>query len=312
MADPARDISGFVEELILTGVYAETLPLIDELAAAAKAPAAVAPEACRKAIESVGRSTALAEAAVGLGDQTAEEYDDFTRLVCAVGPATVPGLLPAYGREDGSAGGERAARLLVRLGVPALPAVAAAIDDPRWFVQRDLARVLGQIGTPAAVPPLQTLVRRPDGRIMRAAVTALAGIDDRAAGRALHMALKAATGETRAAVITALVGLKNTRVVPLLVQMLQEGQPFGSEHPLVLDMLAALGALQDDRATAAIAAMARQRRWLAWRKTAGLRHASLHALVRIGTDKARAALADLARTGDLFLQRQIRRTMRES
>jgi HEAT repeat protein len=143
---------------------------------------------------------------------------------------------------------------------------------------------------------------------MRAAVAALAGIDDPAAARALHTVLRAAAGEARTAVITALSTLKNPRVVPLLTRLLQDCEPFAAEHLLVLDMLAALGFLRDDRAVASIAGLARRRRWLAWRKTTRLRRSSLVALARIGSPKSQAALDDLARTGDFFLKRMARRT----
>jgi hypothetical protein len=310
MAETARDMAGFVEELLLTGVYAEALPVIDALNEAAKRPKAVAPAACREAVGAVARSTAFGEAAAGLTDQSAQEFDAFTRLVAAIGPVAVPALLSAYGRDDSGPAGERVSKILIALGPPAIPAIAELLDEPRWFIQRDLATVLGAIGTGAAVSPLQSLLRRTDPRVMRAAVAALAGIDDPAAGRALHTVLRAAAGEARAAVITALSGLKHPRVVPLLTRILQESEPFGAEHPLVLDMMSALSVMRDDRAVPPIAAIARHRRWLAWGKTTRLRQSALAALARIGSPKSQAAVDDLARTGDFFLKRMARRTVK--
>lgn len=309
LAETARDMTGFVEELLLTGVYDEALPLIQALNEAAKRPQAMAPDACRDAVAAVGRSTAFGEAAAGLSDQSTQEFEAFTRLVSAIGPVCVPGLLSAYGRDETGPAGERVSKILTTLGAPAIPAIAALLEDPRWFVQRDLAAVLGAIGTAAAVPPLQSLLRRTDPRVMRAAVAALAGIDDPAAGRALHTVLRAAAGEARAAVITALSSLKHPRVVPLLTRILHDCEPFAAEHPLVLDMLAALGFLRDDRAVPSIVAIAKRRRWLAWGKTTRLRQSSLAALVRIASPKAQAALDDLARSGDFFLKRMARRAM---
>ena len=191
----------------------------------------------------------------------------------------------------------------MKLGPPAIAPLTAAIEHPKWFVQREIARVLGQIGTGAAVAPLQSLLRGTDFRVMQTAVAALARIDDPAAARALHTVLKATTGEARAAVIAALVGLKDARVVPMLGRILQDSRPFGADFALVLETLGALAAIRDDRALALIVAIARQRRWLAWGKTRQLREASLRTLVRIGTPKAQQAIDDLARTGDYFLRR---------
>ena len=50
-------------------------------------------------------------------------------------------------------------------------------------------------------------------------------------------------GDARAAVISSLTGLKDARVVPMLVRVLQDSDPFGDEFTLILDTLAALAAL---------------------------------------------------------------------
>lgn len=303
MAETARDMAAFVEELLLAGAFADAVPVVGELQAAATRQPGLAPDACRRALDGLGASSALAEAATGLADQSKDEFASFEAVVRGIGAASVPALVSACEHEDGGTATERASALLVKLGPAALPGLAAAVDDKRWFVQRELARVLGQIGTAAAVPPLQALLRRTDVRVMHEAVSAMARIDDPAAARAMHMVLKATSGEARAAVIAALVGLKDPRVVPMLGRILDDSDPFGDDFSIVLDTLAALASFRDDRALAQIAATARRRKWLAWARTTQLREASLRALARIGTAKARQTLEALAQTGDFFLRR---------
>ena len=310
MAETARDMMAFVEELLLAGAYAEAVPVVTELNAAITRKPALAPDGCRRALDGLGTSSALAESAVGLADLSNAECTSFGTVVLAVGAPAVPALLGAFQKESGGLAAERASTLLAKLGPAAIPGLAAAIDDQRWFVQRELARLLGQIGTAAAVPPLQALLRRTDVRVLQEAVSALARIDDPAAGRALHMVLKATAGDARAAVISALVGLKDPRVVPMLARVLDDCEPFGEDLSMVVETLDALASFRDDRALSKIAAMARRRQWLAWGKTRRLREASLRALARIGTPKARHTLDDLATTGDFFLRRMAAATSR--
>jgi HEAT repeat protein len=111
-------------------------------------------------------------------------------------------------------------------------------------------------------------------------------------------------------VIAALVDLKDPRVVPMLGRVLDDSDPFGDDLSMVIETLGALASFRDDRALSQIAAMARRRQWLAWGKTRRLREASLRALARIGTPKARQTLDDLAKTGDFFLRRQAAATTR--
>jgi HEAT repeats len=301
MAETTRDIAAFVEDLMLAGAFGEGVPLVDALAEAATLD--LSPGACQSAIEGLGVSSPFVEAVAGIGEQTPEEFAEFERLVRAIGPSTVDALLGALHRENAGASTARMAEVIVRMGAVTIPRLAAMIDDKRWFVQCEIASLLGRIGTPAAVAPLQTLLRRTDLRVMRAAVAALAQVDDPAAARALHTVLRAATGPARAAVIETLVGLKDPLVVPMLVRILQDSKPFGEDHPLVLDTLGALGAMRNDRALNQIKDVARARRWLSWVKTRRLRTAAVHALLGIGTPKAQQAIDDLARNGDFFLRR---------
>lgn len=307
LADTARDMGAFAEELIMAGAFDEAVPVIEELAAAAVKKPPLAPDACRASIDGVARSSAVAESASAIGDQTAQEHRHFERLVLALGCATVTALVAAYQREDNGAATERVTNLLVKLGPPAIPGIAAIVDEQRWVGQREIAKVLGQIGTAAAVPPLQGMLRRNDSRVLPAAVSAIARIDDPAAARALHNVMRSATGDARAAVISALVALKHIKVVPLLMRVVSDSDPFGNEHQLVLDTLAAIASLQDDRAIPPVVTLARQRRWLSWGKTKRLREASLRALARIGSAKSHAAVDDLRRTGDYFLRRMAAR-----
>ena len=311
MAETARDMGAFVEELLLAGAYGECQPVVDELVAAVKRKPAIAPGACQQAIDSIGASAALGEAAGALADQSADEFAAFEKLVRTIGPAAIASIMSSYHREDGLAT-ERATQVLGRMGAAAIPHLTPGIDDPRWFVQREIARALGKIGGTAAVAPLQTLLRRGDPRVLQSAVSSLAVIDDPSATRALHTVLRAATGEARAAVISALTGMKDPRIVPMLTRIVQECDPFSDDYPLLQETLAALGTLRDERAIQPIAALARQKRWLSWGRTAKLRGACLRTLQRIGTAKARAAITDLAQTGDFFLKRQAAAVARET
>src|SRR6185295_18539811 len=164
MGETARDIAGFVEDLILAGAFSEGVPVVNALSEAARGK--LSPDACREAMDGLGTSPAFKEAAATLAEQSAEEFAEFGKLSRAIGAATVTGLLAAYEREDGGGASERASAIIVSLGTRAIPLLAHAVEDQRWFVQREVARILGQLGTPAAVPPLQTLLRRTDLRVM--------------------------------------------------------------------------------------------------------------------------------------------------
>jgi HEAT repeat protein len=114
--------------------------------------------------------------------------------------------------------------------------------------------------------------------------------------------LRAATGDQRRAVVDALVAQRDARVVPVLVRIVEESQPFGADHAIVLDALGALTLVGDDQAVPALAALMRKKRLFARKKTRALKAQSLAALRGIGTPAAEHAIEDAARTGDRMLR----------
>src|SRR6185295_8272081 len=148
-------------------------------------------------------------------------------IVATIGPAAIEALKPMVMSEEQTPGFERAAAMVVAFRRPAITRLAPLTEDPRWFVQRNAALLLGRIADADAVPLLQPLLRKGDPRVARVAVSALGAIPDAAAARAIHTILRAATGEVRAAVIDALVADRDARVVPMLARIIGESEPLG-------------------------------------------------------------------------------------
>jgi len=172
--------------------------------------------------------------------------------------------------------------------------------------RRNGADLLGTIGAADGVPLLQPLLRSRDPRVARAAVRALSRIDDPAAARTLQTVMRAAAGAVRQALVAALVAERDQRVVPLLLRVLSDSQPFGRDHVVVLDALEALAVLGDDRAVDEVARLVRRRRWFARRRVRALTRAGLRTLKAIETDRARTALHLAATRGDRLLRRLAR------
>jgi hypothetical protein len=137
-------------------------------------------------------------------------------------------------------------------------------------------------------------------------VRALAGIKDPSAARAVHTALRAATGDQRRAVVEALVSERDARVVPVLVRIVEESDPFGADHPIVLETVGALSRLGDDQAVPVLSALMRRRKLLAPRKGKALKETSLAALRAIQTPAAARAIDEAARSGDRMLRKLAR------
>ncbi len=302
-AEIATDMEALSEDLLMAGAYGDTEAVTKALAARAETPGAMGRDACRGALDQLGESISMRETIALLDDIDEAGWRGISAIVATVGVSSVEGLKSMAAGEHETIGSKRATDTIVGFGRPAVSRLASLVSDTRWFAQCAAARMLGTIGSPEAVPLLQPLLRKNDARVARAAVASLARIDDPAAARAIHTVLRSATGTLRRAVIDALVADRDPRVVPMLIRLVAESQPFGKDYEIVVETLEAMGTVGSDQAVPTLSTVSLQRRWLGRRKLKVMKEKAVDALVRIGGDKADAALAEAASTGDRMVKK---------
>ena len=302
----ARDVAALGEDLLLSGDYESALLVTRALAREAADSASIACDGSRLALDALAQTPAFVETVELLGDMTDAEAQLFRDVCEQIGPASVDGLRRLLEIEAETMARTRAAATIRLFGANGASRLAPLVSSDRWYTQRNAADVLGEIGCPEAVPLLQPLLRGTDPRVLQSAVRALCHIDDPTAARAVHTVLRAATGDHRRAVVAALVAERDARVVPVLVRILTESSPLGSDHQIVLETLNALGTVGDDQAVTPVASLMRRRSWFYRRRMRAVKTASLQALRGIGTAAAHQALADAATHGDRMLRRLAR------
>lgn len=302
----ARDVAALCEDLLLAGDYEAAVMVTRALSTQASDRAAVTSEGSRVALDGLTRTAAFVEAVELLGDMETREADRFQAVCVHIGPAATDALRGLLEVEALTAGRSRATAVIRTYGGRAATRLSPLVSSPQWYTQRNAADVLGELRSAESVPLLQPLLRGSDPRVTLAAVRALSNIDDPAAARAVHTVLRAAAGEQRQAVIAALVAERDRRVVPLLVRILNESEPLGADHAIVIETLGAIGQIGGDEAVPHVAAVMRHRRWLARKKVRTLKQASLDALRAVGSPAAEAAITDAAAHGDRLLRKLAR------
>jgi HEAT repeat protein len=299
----ARDAVAMAEELLTGRDYESALQVVTSLAGLASAGSAAAAAGSRSALDSFVMSPPFRQAAAQLGEMSDDGAQAFAQTCLAIGPACTEALRDQLGAAAMTPGRIRAASILRAFGARAVARLAPLVVTGDWSAQRACAELLGEIGAPEGVPLLQSLLRSRDARVIRAGVHALLTIGDHSSARALHAALRNDNTDQRRAVITAIVAEHDARVVPILVQILQELDPFGSEHLVVLDTIVAIAQIGDDQAVPALASLMRRRKLLDAKKSAAVARLSMHALRAIQTPAATRALQEAVAGGDRLLRR---------
>jgi HEAT repeat protein len=297
------DMTALAEDLLMSCDYAQARDVAAALNEATNNEAFIARAACREALTSLSLSAAMHETVVMLGDLEKEQLPVFAELCHLAGPPVVATLGMTLKIADRTPARRRAADIIISFGAAAVQRLAPIADDERSYVQCNVCEIFGRIASANAVPFLQPLLRKNDPKVTRAAISALANIDDPAAARAIHTVLRTCTGEQRQAVIEALVAERDARVVPMLVRILEESEPLGKDHSVVLDTLGALKVVHTDKAVRPIDEVMRRKRWFARRRSRALKNRAVEALASIGTDASKEALLQAAKDGDRVLRK---------
>jgi hypothetical protein len=95
------------------------------------------------------------------------------------------------------------------------------------------------------------------------------------------------------------------------VRVLDESDPLGADHDVVIEALGALATVGSDAAVPTLAALARRRAWFGRAKLRTLKERAVGALVAIGTPRAEQALAEARQTGDRMLKKIVSRVQKD-
>jgi len=169
-----------------------------------------------------------------------------------------------------------------------------ALEHREWFVVRNVAELIGELGIEKAVPALARRLEHDDERVRKAVALALAKIGTRAAVEPLRRALHDPSPEVRMQVALGIGGQKSASLaMPLVVAMDEE-----KDEGVLRELILALGRIGSPDAVQALIKCAQPAGRIFGRKAASLRLAAVEGLRLAATPAARGTLDGLADDGD--------------
>src|SRR5438874_4729371 len=169
-----------------------------------------------------------------------------------------------------------------------------ALEHREWFVVRNVAELIGELGIEAAVPALARQLEHEDERVRKAVALALAKIGTRTAVEPLRRALHDPSPEVRMQVALGIGGQKSAALaMPLVVAMYEE-----KDETVLRELILALGRIGSPDAVQALIKCSQPAGRIFGRKSAALRLAAVEGLRLAATPAARGTLDGLADDGD--------------
>ena len=156
-------------------------------------------------------------------------------------------------------------QVLAKVGPSVVPTLVEWLEDPRWFLVRNVVHILGKIGDEAAFDPVVTLLGHSHGRVRIEAVRALALIGPARAATPILPLSRDADPEVRLEAVRALGALRRDEAVPVLRDV-AAGAAGVADVPLRREAVEALAAIGSAGSCEALEGLARRHVW-PWKRT---------------------------------------------
>lgn len=207
-------------------------------------------------------------------------------ILTVAGPAAINLAVEKMGATDNLAVRKMLSTLLVGLGEPAVPAILKLMGDKRWYIVRNLAAILGDIGTADAVPELQKCLLHSDIRVSKEAIRSLAKIGGREAEAAIIEVLHGNDPSLFPQVFASLGGMKSRKALVELMHIVCRGDLFLKDLSLKTDALGAIAMIGDRQVVPILAEILARGHIVVPRRWKQLKMAIAACLARLGDTRA--------------------------
>ncbi len=220
-------------------------------------------------------------------------------LLAKMGGPAVEALIARLSLEESMAARRRLIAAIVRTGDVAVPNIVRGLEDERWFVVRNMATILAELGQEDTVQVLGRHLRHPDRRVRRELVRAIAKIGGRHAIRLLRGCLRDEDLLVRQTCVGYLAAVRDAGSLQVLLAIAAEPSREKDAQELRKAAILALGQFGSRAAVPLLVATLRKRSWFRRAEPEEVRAAAATALGMLGGPEAVAALQRVRDRGRL-------------
>ncbi len=299
--DVAETVISHAEDLVRVGYVDQAIELAEAVATEG-ARVSARQEPARDVLDRLGRGAMMQHAAKQLRTADDESYARLKRLAHSIGPAVITPLAEALSAEQDARSRRRLRDILVEFGAAGRESVQQLMNAANWEVRRTAAFLLREFGGAEGLKELQPLLIDTEPLVQREAIQALMLNGTDAASQILLEALTTITGRPRETLIAELSSMRDERAAPLCCYVVHhlDQKAF---HAVYLGAIDALGSFGGPDAVDALQGALYAGDWKAPFRTRRTRASAAHALRKIGTSAAVAALRDAATRGSRGVRR---------
>ncbi|BEH08628.1 HEAT repeat domain-containing protein [Geobacter sulfurreducens subsp. ethanolicus] len=239
---------------------------------------------------------------VGRLEERGEERETLVDLFREIGEPAVALLVERLTLAESRNARKLIIDALVAIGAESVALLTEHLVDRRWYVVRNAAVILGEIGDPASAEPLRACLGHADARVRREALRSLVKIGGEQAEEAIIGLLVAEDNLTKRHAVISLGLLKSRRAVEPLCTLIERRDPFKKSLAFKRDVIQSLGRIGDRRAVPSLLRLLEHRPWFGRRRWDDVRMAVVTTLAQIGDPTALGLLDSLAARGGMLAE----------
>ena len=180
---------------------------------------------------------------------------------------------------------------LAEVGKDAIETFTPFLDDPRWYLVRNITYILGRIGKEKSLPHIQKAFNHQEPRVRREAVQALGLIGGPKAVSQLARALTDPDVRIRAMAALNLGKVGEKAGLASLLEIVQSKEFHKKEPAEIKAFFDAIGMVGSNEPIPVLQELLQKKSWFGRGKTDEIRIGAANALAMLGTSEAKAILA---------------------
>lgn len=208
-----------------------------------------------------------------------KQQENVERYFELLGGYTIPTLIEILVDEERRGRRHLICKLLTSCAGSA-EGLVGQLNDPRWFVVRNLVFVLGEIGDEKSIVYLEGIASHEDARVRVEIIKALSKLGPSTV-RVLEDMLEDRDYHIKVEAIRALGKIKNQDAIASLLSLVESRDLFLRQVDVKSEAILALGKLQAYSAKPVLARMANRRSWLFHGRNKKLKEAATQALAQV-------------------------------
>ncbi|MDI6756117.1 MAG: HEAT repeat domain-containing protein, partial [Thermodesulfobacteriota bacterium] len=216
--------------------------------------------------------------------------EEISRYLSLMKANSIPPLIDVLGEITNYKSRRMICEVLVESGKNNPELFFPFLEDPRWFLVRNILYILGRIGKGTSVPSIQKVLQHQEARVRREGIQALGMINDSRVFSLLREAIKDSDDRNRSMAALNLARVGKTASLPVLLEGVQSKDFYKRDAAEIKAFFDAIGMVGSKEAIQHLQKMLEQKGWFEMGKKYQIRLGAAGALALIGTPEAKAIL----------------------